>query len=121
MDIEVILLTSIVATLFVVFGIAVYREFNVMETTEYKYTKEGGPRAGLVDLVEKLTKDKRLPKAQKEIIYNAMHRNIADMESDGIYFDVDVKEALREQKKELYCEYSGLPSVKAYEDVKKGK
>ena len=47
-----------------------------------------------------------------------MHRNIADMESDGIYFDVNVKEALRKQKEELYCEYSGLPSVKAYEDNK---
>jgi len=121
MDIEVILLTSIVATLFVVFGIAVYREFSVMSNTEYKHTKESGPRAGLVDLVEKLTSDKRLPKAQKEIIYNAMHRNIADMESDGIYFDVNVKEALREQKKELYCEYSGLPSVKAYEENKLNK
>lgn len=113
---DIILLTTIISTLFVVFGIAVYREFNVMETKPYKFQKEGGPRAGLVDLVEKLTIDKKLPKAQKEIIYNAMHRNIADMESDGIYFDVDVKEALREQKKELYCEYSGLPAVKAYEN-----
>lgn len=118
MDIDIILLTSIIATLFVVFGIAVYREFDVMGNETYKVQKEGGPRAGLVDLVEKLTIDKKLPKAQKEIIYNAMHRNIADMESDGIYFDVDVKEALREQRKELYCEYSGLPAVKAYEDNK---
>lgn len=115
---DIILLTSIIATLFIVFGIAVYREFNVMETKPYTFQKEGGPRAGLVDLVEKLTDDKRLPKAQKEVIYNAMYRNIADMESDGIYFDINVKEALRKQKEELYCEYSGLPSVKAYEDNK---
>ena len=116
MDIDIIVLTSIIATLFIVFGITVYKEFNVMETKPYQFQKESGPRAGLVNLVEKLTNDKRLPKAQKEIIYNAMHRNIADMESDGIYFDVDVKEALRKQKEELYCEYSGLPSVKAYEN-----
>lgn len=116
MDMDIIVLTSIIATLFVVFGIAVYREFSIMGNETYKHQKESGPRAGLVNLVEKLTNDKRLPKAQKEIIYNAMHRNIADMESDGIYFDVDVKEALRKQKEELYCEYSGLPSVKAYEN-----
>ena len=27
----------------------------------------------------------------------------------------DVKEILRKQREELHCEYSGLPSVKAYE------
>lgn len=119
MNIDILLLTSIVGTLFVVFFIAVYREFKYMDTNTYKHTKEIGPRAGLVDLVEKLTRDNKLPKAQKEVIYNAMHRNIADMETNGIYFDTDVKEALRKQKEELYCEYSGLPSVKAYEGDEK--
>ncbi len=116
MDIEVIILTSIVATLFVVFGIAVYREFNVMETTEYKYTKESGPRAGLVNFVGNLASNKSLTKKERKIVYKAMQRNIADMESDGVYFDESIKEIMKKERDELHCEYSGLPSVKAYEE-----
>jgi hypothetical protein len=112
---EIILLTAIVVTLFVVFGIAVYREFKVMEETEYKYTKESGPRAGLVNFVGNLASNKSLSKKERKIVYKAMRRNIADMESDGVYFDENVKEILRKQREELHCEYSGLPSVKAYE------
>lgn len=121
MDTEIVLLTSIVATLFVVFGIAVYREFNVMEETQYKHTKESGPRAGLVNFVGNLASNQSLTKKEKQIVYNAMQRNIADMESDGVYFGESIKEIMRKQKEELYCEYSGLPSVKAYEDVKESK
>jgi len=112
---DIIFLTTIIVTLFVVFGIAVYREFKVMEETEYKYTKETGPRAGLVNFVGNLATNKSLSKKERKIIYKAMKRNIADMESDGVYFDEDVKEILRKQREELHCEYSGLPSVKAYE------
>jgi hypothetical protein len=43
---------------------------------------------------------------------------LADMESNGTYFSEDVKEELEKQREELYCEYSGLLSVKAYEYVK---
>ena len=112
---DIIFLTTIVVTLFVVFGIAVYREFRVMEETEYKYTKETGPRAGLVNFVGNLASNKSLSKKERKIVYKAMKRNIADMESDGVYFDEDVKEILRKQREELHCEYSGLPSVKSYE------
>ena len=112
---DILLLTTIVVTLFIVFGIAVYREFKVMEETEYKFTKETGPRAGLVNFVGNLASDKSLSKKERKIVYKAMKRNIADMESDGVYFDEDVKEILRKQREELHCEYSGLPSVKAYE------
>jgi len=112
---DILLLTTIVVTLFIVFGIAVYREFKVMEETEYKFTKETGPRAGLVNFVGNLATNKSLSKKERKIVYKAMKRNIADMESDGVYFDEDVKEILRKQREELHCEYSGLPSVKAYE------
>jgi hypothetical protein len=115
MDIEVILLTSIVVTLFVVFGIAVYREFNIMESTEYTYTKETGPRAGLVNFVGNLASNQSLTKKERQVVYNAMQRNIADMESNGVYFDESIKEIMKKHREELYCEYSGLPSVKSYE------
>jgi hypothetical protein len=33
------------------------------------------------------------------------------MESDGMYFSEEVKEKLQKEREELFCEYSGLPSV----------
>ena len=113
---EIIFLTTVVVTLFIVFGIAVYREFKVMDETEYKYTKETGPRAGLVNFVGNMATNKSLSKKERKIVYNAMKRNIADMESDGVYFDESIKEIMKKQRDELHCEYSGLPSVKAYEN-----
>ena len=41
---------------------------------------------------------------------------LADMESNGVYFSEDIKEELEKQREELLCEYSGLPSVKAYQN-----
>lgn len=116
-NLDIYILTSIVATLFAVFGITMYREFSRMSREGYQYDpneKKYG-RDALFVLAARLFEDKKLPKKDKEIIYKAMNRTIADMESDGIYFSEDAKEELRKQREELHCEYSGLPSVKAYE------
>ena len=118
LNIDVIILTSVVATLFIVFISAVYKEFKVMGTEVYTHTEERGPRAGLINLVAKIGNDKKLTKKEKKVVYNAMQRNIADMESGGVYFDENVKEKLREYRDELHCEYSGLPSPSAYEKQK---
>jgi hypothetical protein len=122
---EIILLTSIVVTLFVVFGIATYREFSIMSQKDYVYTKETGGRASLVNFMGRLfdneTASKKMTFKQKDLIYKAMHRTIADMESEGIYFPEDVKVEMKKQREELYCEYSGLPSVKAYGDKEEDK
>jgi hypothetical protein len=60
--------------------------------------------------------DDEIPVNERKIIYKAVKRTMADMESDGIYFPEDVRERLREYREELNCEYSGLPSVKSYEN-----
>ncbi len=116
---EIILLSSIVVTLFVVFGIATYREFNVMSEKKYVHVKETGPRANLVNFMGRLfddeTSSKKMTFKQKDLVYKAMHRTISDMESEGIYFPEDVKEELKRQRDELHCEYSGLPSVSSYD------
>jgi hypothetical protein len=117
-NLDIIILTSIVSTLFIVFGIAMYREFSIMAKDDYIHTKESGPRAGLVNFMGRLfdeESNKKLTVKEKKVIYKAMNRTIADMESDGIYFSDEVKLELKKQKEELHCEYSGLPSVKAYE------
>jgi hypothetical protein len=122
---DIILLSTVVVTLFVVFGIATYREFTYMASEDYKPGKESGPRADMVNFVGRLfdneVASKKMTFKQKDIVYKAMHRTIADMESEGIYFPDDVKEEMKKQREELYCEYSGLPSVLAYGDKEEDK
>lgn len=116
-NLDIYILTSIVATLFIVFFIAIYREFSRMDKEGYKYdpkAKKYG-RDALFVLAAKLFEDEKVPKKDKEIIYKAVNRTIADMESDGIYFSEEAKDELRKQREESFCEYSGLPSPKAYE------
>ena len=115
MDLDIILLSSIIATLFIVFMIAVYREFSVMEDETYVFQKESGPRAGLVNFVGNLAVNKALSPEQKKVIYLAMHRNIADMESDGVYFDETLKLIVAEQIEELGVEVVAKPARKKKE------
>lgn len=113
---DIIILSSVVATLFIVFFITIYRELRNVDENSYKHQKEGGPRVQLLYFVGSLFDDQLIPNEDKKIIYKAMNRTIADMESDGLYFPEDVKEQLKKRREELNCEYSGLPSVKAYEN-----
>jgi hypothetical protein len=119
-NLDIIILTTIVSTLFVVFGILMYKEFSSMEKNGYQYdpnAKKYG-RDALFVMMQKLfdgESTKKVKTKDQKIIYRAMFRTIADMESDGVYFDDDIKRLIIEKKEELYCEYSGLPSVKAYE------
>lgn len=117
-NMDLIILTSIIATLFLVFFIAIYKEISTIDENSYKHAKEGGPRAELFNLMARLFDDKPAPKKKskrrKKAMHKAINRTIADMESDGIYFSDDMKNQLKKHREEMHCEYSGLPSVKAY-------
>jgi hypothetical protein len=116
-NLEIIVLTTIVSTLFLVFFILMYREFSKMEKEEYTYNpnvKRYG-RDGIYNLLERLFDDETKSKSQKAKLFKTIDRTIADMESDGMYFSQDIKEKLEKEREDLFCEYSGLPSPKAYE------
>jgi hypothetical protein len=119
-NLDILILTTIISTLFIVFFGLMYREFSRMEEEGYKSNpndKKYG-REALFVMIQKLFDNESIEKIKpkdKKIIYRAMFRTIADMESDGVYFDEDVKRLIVQKKEELYCEYSGLPSPKAYE------
>lgn len=116
-NLDIIILTSVVATLFVVFFVATYKELSKAE-------KEGyiprGPNAkvygreALFVLMARLFDDERVPKKDKKTIHKAIARTISDMESDGVYFSEEAKEELKKQADEYFCSYSGLPSVTTY-------
>lgn len=114
-NLDIFILTSVVATLFAVFIITIWRELNTVSKQPPDYSEERGPRADMIKFIGNIFDDKKIPKKEKKLIVKAMNRTIADMESDGIYFPEAVKAELERQRDELNCEYSGLPSVKSYD------
>ena len=65
-NLDIIILTSIVSTLFIVFGILMYKEFSNMEKTGYKYdpnAKKYG-RDALFEIMARLFEDEA-PKEEK--------------------------------------------------------
>ena len=118
-NLDIYILTSIVATLFIVFFIGIYRAVKDVDENSYKYEKPGGPRVYLFNLMAKLFEDEKMTKKEKKVIYKAMHRTMADMESDGVRFPEDIKKELIKNREESICEYSGLHSPKFYESLQK--
>jgi hypothetical protein len=120
-NLDIYILTSIIATLFIVFFIAIYKEFSRMSKDGYQYNPNGKMygRDALFVLASKLFEDEKITKKEKKVIYKAMYRTMADMESDGVHFPEDIKKELVKQREELICEYSGLPSLKVYESLQK--
>lgn len=116
-NLDIYILTSIVATLFLTFVIGTYRILQNVDEDSHKYEKEGGPRVQMIKFVGRLFDDQSIPKKEKKIIYEAVRHTLADMESDGVYFPIEVAEKLYKHREELMCEYSGLLSPKAYETV----
>lgn len=111
-NLDIIILTSILSTLFVVFGIVVYKEIK----TDGFVSKgiEKSPRADMIRFVGRLFDQESIKPVQKAKLYQTIKRTISDMESDGVYFSEDVKEELKRRKDKMTCEYSGLPSVMSY-------
>ena len=116
-NLDIIILSTIVSTLFVVFGIVMYKELkNAPDQSNDLY--EISPRANMIRFIGSIFDTEvtsKMTKKEKVAVYNAVKRTISDMESDGVYFPEDVKQELEKKREELMCEYSGLPSVKAYE------
>ena len=63
-NIQIIILSSIVSILFLVFILATYKEMQEMNSKPFDGGKEGGPRAELLNLIGKLI-DEKLEKKEK--------------------------------------------------------
>ena len=116
-NLDVIILSVFVATGFLIFIVGCFREFSKMEKEEYRYnpTRKKFGRDAVYDMMERLFDDTKQTKEDKIKLIKTLDRTISDMESDGMYFSDEVKEKLEKEREELFCEYSGLPSPKAYE------
>lgn len=122
-NLDIIVLTTILSTLFVVFGIVVFKELRNIDVESVSEDKS--PRANLVRFMGSLFDDgttKDMTPVSVAKMYRAVKRTISDMESDGVYFPEEVKEKLEKKREEMTCEYSGLRSVMSYleEDYHEG-
>jgi len=79
---DIIVLTSVVIVLFLVFIIATVRELNTMTTTKFEEKAEGGPRAEMLRLIGKLFTDERIDTAKKITFMNAIKPLIEDLPTD---------------------------------------
>jgi len=114
-NIGIIILSIFVTIAFVVFIVASIKEISKMDKEPYQYKKPVFGRDALYNLLENLFNDDKLSVKEKKNLLKTIDRTISDMESDGMYFPEEIKDELEKQREELYCEYSGLPSPKAYD------
>lgn len=118
-NLDVIILSSVAAIGFVVFIVACFKEFSKMEKEGYVHdtNQKRFGRDAIYDVMERLFDDKSATKEDRTKLLKTLDRTIADMEYNGVYFPEEVKQKLQQEKVDLFCEYSGLPSVKAYEET----
>jgi len=100
-NIDVIILTVLVVVAFVIFIASSIKEFTKMEEKPYKYEKASGfTRAALFNVLSALFDDEEIPEKSREKFKNTLKRTIADMETDGVYFDELAKKSREKQEKE---------------------
>ena len=76
---DIIVLTSVISVLFIVFIIATVRELNSISTTKFVEKEEGGPRAEMMRFIGKLFTDDRIDPDKKITFMNAVKPIIEDL------------------------------------------
>ena len=79
-NLDIILLTTVVSALFLVFIIATYREFSVMGNSEFKGGIEKGPRAEMVQFLKKVFTDETIEPDKKKELLNILKKTFDEME-----------------------------------------
>ncbi|MER3465572.1 MAG: hypothetical protein C4329_15335 [Chitinophagaceae bacterium] len=79
---DIIVLTSVIIVLFIVFIIATIRELNAISTTKFVEEKEGGPRAEMMRFIGKLFTDDRIDADKKITFMNAVKTVMEDLPAE---------------------------------------
>ena len=78
---DIILLTIVVSILFIVFIVATYREFSVMGKSEFTGGKEKGPRAEIVQFLQRIFTDQNIEPDKKNELLNIIKKTFEDIEA----------------------------------------
>jgi len=80
-NLDIILLTTVVTVLFMVFIIATYREFSVMGNSEFKGGIEKGPRAEMVQFLQNVFTDETIEPDKKKELLHIIKKTFDEMET----------------------------------------
>lgn len=81
-NLDIIILTTVVVILFMVFILATFKEFMEDAKKPFQGGKERGPRANMMELVGKIFSDKSIEPGDKKELLNIIKKKIDDIEID---------------------------------------
>ncbi len=81
-NLDLIILTTIVVILFMVFILATFKEIMEDAKKPFEGGKERGPRADMMDFVGRLFSDERIEPSEKKQLLNIIKKKIDDIEVD---------------------------------------
>ena len=79
---DIIVLTSVIIVLFIVFIIATVREFNIMSNTKFVEKEEGGPMADMMHIIGQLFTDNRIDINKKITFMDAVKPIIESLKQE---------------------------------------
>ena len=81
-NLDIILLSTVVSVLFLVFITATYREFAEMGKTQYKGSIEKGPRAEMMRFIGKIFSDDSIEPKEKEKLLAIIKKSLDQLQTD---------------------------------------
>ncbi len=81
-NLDLIILTTIVVILFLVFILATFKEIAEDAKKPYRGGKERGPRADMMEFVGNLFTDRRIEPAEKKELLDLLKEKIEDIETN---------------------------------------
>ena len=96
-NLDIILLTAVVAIAFIAFIATTLKEFSIMENKTYTFDKNKTTygRDALFDLLQKAFDEETIPLKERNALLQTIDRSMSDMETDGLYFSEEIKEKLK--------------------------
>ena len=82
-NLDIIILTTIVVILFIVFIIATFKEIIEEAKKPFAGGKERGPRADMMEFVGRIFSDDHIEPAEKKELLNMIKKRIDDIEVGG--------------------------------------
>lgn len=79
-NLDLIILTTIVVILFMVFILATFKEMQEDLKKPFQGGKERGPRADMIDFIGRIFSDKDIEPSEKKELLNIIKKKIDDIE-----------------------------------------
>ncbi|MFZ1327461.1 MAG: hypothetical protein WAW27_00440, partial [Chitinophagaceae bacterium] len=82
-NLDIIILTTVVVVLFLVFILATIKEINEDAKKGFKGGKETGPRADMMEFIGRLFSDEKIEPTRKKELLNIIKEKMSDIEDES--------------------------------------